>query len=82
MRSPGFLLCDPAGNVGDLTPPGEEWVPSPIQCLDRAVERKPEIVIVRFDRTQSGNCGDLVELCAALKRNSHTRGCPVLALLC
>lgn len=76
-----FLLCDTTGNVGELSSPEYEWVPSPIQCLSRAVDAQPGITAVRIGRVPIREREALVELSAALKRNSHSRGCPVLVLL-
>ena len=76
-----FLLCDPAGNVGELPTPGEELVASPIRCLDRAVDEAPAIIVLRFCHMPVRKQETLVELGIALKRNSHTRNIPVLALL-
>jgi len=81
MRALRFLLCDTSGNVGMLSSPREKWVPSPIQCLDKAVEENPKIIIVRFGKMPFRERDALVELIAALKRNSCSRRCPVLALL-
>jgi hypothetical protein len=80
-RNLRFLLCDSTGNVGELSFPDEECVSSPIQCLDKAVDSNPELITVRFGRMPAGEKDTLVELATALKRNSHTRKCPVLALL-
>jgi hypothetical protein len=75
-----FLLCDPTGN-NDLSTPEEAWASSPIRCLDKAVDENPRIIVVRFAQVPVQERETLVELCAALKRNSHTRDYPVLALL-
>jgi len=80
-RAIRFLLCDTTGNVGELWSTDEEWVASPIQCLDKAVEGNPKIIIVRFGKMPFREREALVELIAALKRNSRSRRCPVLALL-
>jgi len=76
-----FLLCDLAGGIVDPSSPGEEWVTSPIQCMDKAVDWKPNIIVVSFGQMPIRERDALVELSAALKRNSHTKQCPVLALL-
>ena len=81
LRTLRFLICDTTGNVSELLSPDEEWVLSPIQCLVKAVDGKPEIIVVRFGQIPIGEHETLVELSAALKRTSHTRKCPVLALL-
>jgi hypothetical protein len=76
-----FLLCDTTSNLDEQSSFGEEWVASPIQCLDKAVDGRPGIIVIRFGNMPIREREALVELCAALKRNSHTRQCPVLALL-
>ena len=80
-RNRRFLLCDTTGKVGEFSSPEEEWVSSPVQCLNRAVDLKPELIVVRIGRIPLREREALVELSAALKRNSHTRKCPILALL-
>lgn len=80
-RNHRFLLCDAAGNVDEFSSPEEEWVSSPVQCLNRAVDIKPELIVVRIGRIPLREREALVELTAALKRNSHTRKCPVMVLL-
>jgi hypothetical protein len=79
-RAFGFLLCDITHEI-ESTFPAEQWVPSPIQCLDRAVDRGPGLIIVRFGQIPIRERETLVELTVVLKRNSHTRECPILALL-
>jgi len=74
------LVCDTSGGIAD-SPSEEEWVASPIQCLDKAVEWQPKIIVVSFIRMSIRERGALVELSAALKRNRHTKRCSVLALL-
>jgi len=76
-----FLLCDIAGGITDSPSLEEEWVASPIQCLDKAVDWEPEIIVISFGQISIREREALVELSAALKRNSHTRKCIVLALL-
>lgn len=75
-----FLVCDGSGR-SDLKSDSEEWVRSPIQCLDRAVDGDPDIIVVRFGPMPIRERETLVELCASLKRNSRTRKKTVLALL-
>lgn len=80
-RALRFLLCDTTGNVGEMSSPAEEWVSSPIQCLDKAVDEKPGIIVIRFGKMTIRERDSLVELSAALKRNSYTRTRSILALL-
>lgn len=75
-----LLVCDTAGGI-IFPPPHEEWVTSPIQCLDMAVDWKPGIIVVYFGQISIREREALVELSYALKRNRHTQQCPVLALL-
>ncbi|MFH1135361.1 MAG: hypothetical protein V1816_04670 [Pseudomonadota bacterium] len=76
-----FLLCDVTGDNDNLSSAEEEWVSSPIRCLDLAVDRDPGIVVVRFGRVSIAERETLLELCFALKRNSRAQRRPVLALL-
>jgi hypothetical protein len=75
-----FLVCDTAGDVDD-SPSEEEWVASPIQFLDKAVERKPKVIVVSFIRISIRERGAFLKLSASQKRNSHTKQCAVLAIL-
>jgi len=75
-----FLMCDTSEGIAD-SPSEEEWVASPIQCLDKAVEWEPKIIVVSFIRISIREREALVELSTALKRNSHTKRCSVMALL-
>lgn len=75
-----FLMCDTTCRE-KTSPPEREWVCTAIHCLDRAVETTPPLIVVRFGEIPIQGRESLVELCAALKRNSHTRHCLVLALL-
>jgi hypothetical protein len=76
-----FLLCDTTCNIGELSSPDEDWVCSPIQCLDKAVEKNPEIIIVRFGKMPFRGREALGEQIASLKPNSRSQRSPVLALL-
>jgi len=80
-RNPRLLLCDITGNVGAFSSSEEERVLSPVTCLNRAVDLKPELIVVRIGRIPLREREALVQLSAALKRNSHTGKCTVLALL-
>lgn len=75
-----LLVCDTSGSVSD-SPSDEQWVASPVQCLDKAVDRNPKIILVSFIRLSIREREALVELSAALKRNSHTKQSTLLALL-
>jgi len=79
-RAVRFLLCDPTGQP-ELTSSEGEWVRSPIQCLDKAVDLKPRITVVRFGEMEIPERETLLELCGALKHNRHTHQTSVLALL-
>lgn len=80
-RSLRFLLCDTTGKFGGVSSSDEAWVSSPIQCLDKAVDAKPGLIVIRIGDMPIRERDTLVELGAALKRNPHTRNCPVLVLL-
>jgi hypothetical protein len=75
-----YLLCDISGRFEPKSE-GEEWVGSTTQCLDRAVEGKPGIIVVRFGPLLIQQRDALVELCFVLKQNSRTGKSPLLALL-
>jgi len=64
-----------------LAPAEEIWVSSPIQCLDKTVDEAPELIIICFGQISIKEREALVELCAALKRNRHTRHYPVVAMI-
>jgi len=74
------LLCD-GSTQSELRFEDGVLVQSPIQCLEKAVEENPDLIVVRFTEMELKERKTLVELCAALKRNSHTRNTPVVALL-
>jgi hypothetical protein len=76
-----YLLCDPEGRFEESALLEAESVSSPIRCFDRAVDGGPRIIVIHFSPMPIGNRDALVELAAALKRNRHTRQCPILALI-
>jgi len=75
-----FLLYDATGNF-EPSSSNARFASSPIKCLDKAIDKPPQVVVVRFGKISIREREALVELCSALKRNSRTRGCLVLALL-
>jgi len=75
-----FLLYDSSGQ-SVLTLDDGDLAHNPIECLDKAVDGSPEIIIVRFKILPIWKREALLELCSALKHNSHTQQIPVLALL-
>jgi hypothetical protein len=75
-----YLLCDVSGRYEPKSV-GEEWVRTPTQCLDRAVEGNPSFLVVCFGPMLLKERENLVELCVVLKRNTCTRNTPLLALL-
>jgi hypothetical protein len=79
-RAVRFLLCDSTGQ-SEFTSREGEWIRSPIQCLDQAVDGTPGIIAVRFGEMVMPEREALTELCQALKHNSHTQHIPLLALL-
>lgn len=60
---------------------GGERVHSPVECLHKAVDGHPRLIVVRFPDTSIRKREPLLELCAVLKRNTHTWRIPILALL-
>ncbi|NTV42304.1 MAG: response regulator [Syntrophobacteraceae bacterium] len=79
-KSLRYLLCDLSGRF-EPESEGEECVRSTTQCLDRAVEGTPGIIVVRFGPMLIQQRDALVKLCVALKGNTQTRKSPLLALL-
>jgi hypothetical protein len=75
-----YLSCDVSGRYEPKSV-GEEWVRTPTQCLDRAVEENPGIIVVCFGPMPIQQRDALVELCAVLKRNSRTKKAPLMVLL-
>lgn len=75
-----FLICDPA-DCTEISISGMERISCPIRCLDRAVEEKPRSIAVCFGQLPLQERENLVELCAALRRNSRTKETTVIALL-
>lgn len=75
-----YLLCDSSGE-SELQSEDGQMVRSPVQCMDRAVDGGPGIIAVRFTEMPIHERKELVELCTLLKRNSHTRKTPLVALL-
>lgn len=75
-----YLLCDVSGRYKPKSA-GEEWVRTPTQCLERAFEENPRILVVCFAPMRIQERERLVELCVVLKRNTLTRNVPLLALL-
>ena len=78
--SPSLLLCDGTGRF-DQASCGDEWIATSIGCFDKATQEQPDLIFVRFGVEGTGKRECLLELCAALKRNRHTRGCTVVAML-
>jgi hypothetical protein len=76
-----ILICDPRFNVTNGQYSDLDVTASPILCLDRATEEHPGFVVIRFTDDLISERRTLVELCAALKRNSHSRDSRILALL-
>jgi hypothetical protein len=76
-----FLVCDITDNIDGRISSHTEWVSSPIQCLNQAVDRNPGVILIRFDRMPIRARETLVELIAALKQNRYTQKCSVVALL-
>lgn len=74
------LFCDAGGECGPKRNDGE-MARSPVECLHKAVDGNPRLIVVHFATRDIREREALVELCAVLKRNTHTRRIPVLALL-
>lgn len=78
---PGVIVCDIADQGAVALFPTMEVVKSPIICLVRSIEQRPELMIVRFSQNSARDRRYLLELCAALKRISRSWGGSVLVLL-
>ncbi|MFO8088903.1 MAG: hypothetical protein R6U13_03635 [Desulfatiglandaceae bacterium] len=86
MKNNRFIVIVGCGagyhyDVGEPSSPEEEWASSPIQCMEKAIDKKPGIIVILFGKMPIREREALVELSAALKRNIHTRRCRLLALL-
>lgn len=76
-----ILYCDTTDKVKKYQPPQIKSVSSPIQCIHHAIEEKPEIILIRFGKIPIKEREALIDLCSALKTNSHTSDIPIMALL-
>lgn len=56
---------------------GVTRVSSPIRCMSEATETAYDVIIVRIPKRSSGEIDLLIELCAMLKKNHHSRHIPV-----
>lgn len=74
-----FLFHDP----GEATSPlaEVERIVHPIECLDRAVESPPWIIVIHVALPSPDERNQVIVLCASLKRNRYTKTIPVLAVL-
>ena len=76
-----ILICDPRYDAKNAEYTDLDVTASPIRCLDRVTEEHPGFVVIRFTDDLIPERRVLVELCAALKRNRHSRDSRILALL-
>lgn len=81
FHQPRHLVCDPFRSPKPNALDYGEWVSSPVLCLNRAVNEKPEIIVIRIRAAAIGIRSALLELCMALKQTDGTRSIPILALL-
>lgn len=81
LQPPRFLLFDTEGDAKKFVSCEGERVASPLMCLSRAVDEKPEVIVVRMGKGTLLMREASVELCMALKRNVHTNSIPILVLL-
>lgn len=81
FHQPSHLVCDPFRSPKPNALDYGEWVSSPVLCLKRVVNEKPEIIIVRIRAAAIGIRSALLELCMALKQTDGTRSIPILVLL-
>lgn len=75
-----FLVCDMSDGGRPATREAA-WAGSPIQCLRRARDEGPGVVVVRFGGVSLRERAALVELCAALHRPPPQRSPVLVALL-
>lgn len=76
-----FILCDTTADAGQSSSCNGELTTSPTTCLSRAIDEKPEVIVVRIGKVTIPMREALVELCWALKHNTFTYAIPILVLL-
>ncbi|MCR4317079.1 MAG: hypothetical protein NUW37_12125 [Planctomycetes bacterium] len=76
-----LLICDPLQAKPSIECAGWRWTYGAIDLFDLAVDERPELIVLRFPKAPGNVRDELVALCRALSRNSHTREIPVLAVL-
>lgn len=75
-----LLILSRRGAGGGEVPAGAELADSPLRFLDAAVDRVFSRFVVVADVRVAGP-GELIELCAILRRNTRTRATPLLGIL-
>lgn len=75
-----ILLC----TDNDIHPAGKEdtiWAQTPVRCLSVATENRYDMIVLYISAPTLIKARPLIELCCLLKKNRHTRDCP-LTVLC
>lgn len=71
-----FIYCDLTRDFAETLP-----MLDALQCLQKAMHKTPEIIIIRFGRISRKETDRLLELISILKESHVTRAIPVLVLL-
>ncbi len=79
-HSAQVLFYDTSGR-SRLNSGGFDLASSPVECLAKAIDDKPSIIVIHFAEPAMREREALVELCGVLKCRSFTQGTPLLALL-
>lgn len=78
-----FLVCDISGEMhGRIQESNFSLVNSSVQCLNQAIIKHPNTVVVHFGNITLCERDALIELCSVLKQNQYTKGISIIALLC
>jgi hypothetical protein len=75
-----YLVCDITQKLMPHTS-SIEWVSSSLDCLNKAIDEAPPIVVISFSGVSFREREVLLELIRTLKDNTHTRDCSILVLL-
>ncbi|MDI6687020.1 MAG: hypothetical protein QME06_02245 [Desulfobacterales bacterium] len=75
------LLYKSGTDFSSTADEGLTLVTSPISCLNEAMEKPYDLIVICFDLASLRESDALVELCTALKKNRYTRQIPLLVIL-
>ena len=76
-----LLIYSPNGNGFAKGLAQAELVNSPLRFLDEAVDEAFTRFVVMADEQAAARADELIELCATLRHNSHTRATPLICIL-